>query len=71
MSVGDRQNMREHGDNVKFCSYEKEDIYQTISNQIKHGKYPSSKIFGDGSAGARIAQEIFKLNYEPLKGITY
>ena len=71
VSVGDRQNMREHGDNVKFCSYEKEDIFQSISNQIKHGKYPSSKIFGDGSAGNRIAKEIFKLKYEPLKGITY
>ncbi|WP_152468024.1 UDP-N-acetylglucosamine 2-epimerase [Vibrio sp. THAF190c] len=71
VSIGDRQNMREHSDNVDFCSYNTNDISEAISLQLKHGKYEQSDLFGDGNAGERIVREISNLKYEVLKGIEY
>jgi UDP-hydrolysing UDP-N-acetyl-D-glucosamine 2-epimerase len=71
VSVGDRQNMREHGENVAFCSYNSEDIYKTINAQILHGRYKRSNIFGDGTAGEKIVKEIPNLKYSALKKIAY
>ncbi|MDA9032437.1 UDP-N-acetylglucosamine 2-epimerase [Amylibacter sp.] len=69
--IGDRQNMREHGENVRFCSYSTDAIYDNVKLQINHGSYLQSTIFGDGTAGQKIANEIPKLQYEVLKGISY
>lgn len=69
--VGDRQNMREHGENVVFSSYCNNEIYEHISNQIKHGTYRRGTIFGHGDAGERIANQISMLKPSLLKPMTY
>lgn len=53
--VGDRQEGREHGENVKFADYARKEISEAIDSQISHGRYKKSTLFGDGKAGTRIA----------------
>ena len=55
VSVGTRQQGRERGDNVVEVQHDREQIASAISDQIRHGRYPSSSLFGDGTAGKRIA----------------
>jgi UDP-N-acetylglucosamine 2-epimerase len=52
--IGDRQLGREHSDNVKLTSHDSEQIIETTRTQILHGKYRSSDLFGDGSAGVKM-----------------
>jgi hypothetical protein len=35
--------------------HDREQIAKAIRDQIRHGRYPSSSLFGDGTAGKRIA----------------
>lgn len=56
--VGDRQKGREHGKNVVFADYNREEIAKRIHEQNEHGRYESDHRFGDGCAGKRIAQEL-------------
>lgn len=53
--VGDRQQGREHGKNVVFVSYDAKRIAQALQDQIDHGRYSPDPIFGDGTAGIKIA----------------
>ncbi|MEK9174759.1 MAG: UDP-N-acetylglucosamine 2-epimerase [Patescibacteria group bacterium] len=53
--VGSRQNNRERTDNVIEIDYSWEEIVEAVNNQLKRGKYSSSSIFGDGTAGKKIA----------------
>lgn len=69
--LGDRQNLREHGENVLYTNYQCDDIYDAIQAQILHGKYSQGTIFGSGDAGIRIAEQIPKLKPELLKPLTY
>jgi UDP-hydrolysing UDP-N-acetyl-D-glucosamine 2-epimerase len=55
VSVGTRQLGRESGGNVVFVDYEKGAIADAIRDQVAHGRYECDKIFGDGTAGAKIA----------------
>lgn len=59
--VGDRQKDREHGENVVFANYEVEEIRSMVQQQVRHGRYQRSNIFGDGDAGVRIAAMIPQL----------
>lgn len=52
--IGNRQLGREHAANVKFTSYNSEQIIETTREQILHGKYKSSELFGDGTAGVKM-----------------
>ncbi len=69
--VGDRQNNREHGSNIVFSDYNCEEIYQKVSQQILHGQYESSKLFGNGDAGQFIANELINLDLKKYKTIAY
>jgi UDP-hydrolysing UDP-N-acetyl-D-glucosamine 2-epimerase len=62
--VGNRQMGREHGNNVMFAKYDREDIEQKIRAQIEHGRYLSDQRFGIGDAGKRIAAELAALDYK-------
>lgn len=65
--LGDRQQGREHGENVKFASYDSGQIGQVIEQQIKHGRYNSEKIFGDGEAGKKIAAILAEIKLDISK----
>ncbi len=56
VDIGSRQGGRERGENVIQVGYDSNEIEKAIRLQIKHGRYPSSYLFGDGKAGERIAQ---------------
>ena len=63
INIGSRQNGRERGPNVIDIKYDRNAIRDAIKKQILNGHYPSSKIYGDGKAGKRIAD---LLNDVPL-----
>jgi len=69
--VGDRQEGREHGKNVVFSQYDREDIYENLIKQINNGRYKTEKIFGDGTAGVKIADKLAEVEFQIKKQLTY
>lgn len=69
--VGDRQNYREHGKNVSWCSFVAGEVAETIADQINHGRYEPDHRFGQGNAGEKIADELVKLDLSPHKAPTH
>lgn len=65
--IGDRQEMREHSDNIVFSDYSQEEIAKKIDNQIKHGRYSSSNIFGTGNASQKIASILHETELDIIK----
>ena len=57
VNIGTRQNGRDWGYNVINADYSKEEILKALNTHLKNGKkYPTIELYGDGSAGQRIAQ---------------
>lgn len=56
--VGDRQQGREHGDNVTFANHDRNEISELLKQLISSGRKESDKRFGDGCAGQRIAEKL-------------
>jgi len=56
VNVGSRQFGRQRGPNVVDVPHDAEQIAQAIQRQIAHGRYASSGIYGDGTAGQQIAE---------------
>ena len=52
-------------------SCNKDEIREAIMKQIQHGKYKSEPIYGDGSAGKKIADILYNTTVEVQKRITY
>jgi UDP-hydrolysing UDP-N-acetyl-D-glucosamine 2-epimerase len=71
VNIGSRQIGRERGRNVKDVEYNRVEIVKAITHQINHGRYESDQIYGDGSAGLKIAQLLAILNPSIDKKITY
>jgi UDP-N-acetylglucosamine 2-epimerase len=55
VTVGTRQQNRERGANVVETPYDAEAIADAMRDQIAHGPYERSLIFGDGTAGKQVA----------------
>ncbi len=56
VNIGSRQNQRERSENVlDVPDFNADYIYEAIFYQVKHGKYPSSNLYGDGNAGKKMA----------------
>jgi UDP-hydrolysing UDP-N-acetyl-D-glucosamine 2-epimerase len=72
VNIGTRQNGRLVGNNVLNADYDREEIEEKIRKQVRIGKYPSSTIYGDGTAGQRIAEILRDLdNVSVQKRIAY
>ncbi len=71
VNIGSRQDMRERGKNVIDVSNDTDAIFKAINSQIANGKYNSEPIYGDGSAGDKIAEILTKCSWEIQKRITY
>lgn len=69
--VGDRQEDREHGENVVFSDYHRDDIFKAIEMHLSHGTYGDNKLFGEGDAGTKIAEKLSKISITNKKKITY
>lgn len=55
VTVGTRQQERETGPNVVRAPHDRAAIADAIRDQVEHGRYERSHIFGDGTAGEKIA----------------
>ena len=71
VNIGSRQNGRERGPNVLDVGYDETDIKQAISQQVQHGTYPASAVYGGGDAGAKIAAELVTMPLTFAKRINY
>jgi UDP-hydrolysing UDP-N-acetyl-D-glucosamine 2-epimerase len=56
--VGTRQQGRERGPNLVDVEHDTDQIADAIRDQIAHGPYDRSHLFGDGSAGRKIAETL-------------
>jgi GDP/UDP-N,N'-diacetylbacillosamine 2-epimerase (hydrolysing) len=61
VTVGSRQQGREHGPNVVQVDHDKAEIADATRDQIAHGTYERSRLFGNGSAGRQIADKLAEL----------
>jgi UDP-hydrolysing UDP-N-acetyl-D-glucosamine 2-epimerase len=55
VNIGNRQQGREHGENVVHVPNDADSIAAAITSQIDNGRHSRSELFGDGSAGGKIA----------------
>ncbi len=58
VTVGTRQQGREHGPNLVTVEHDENVIADAIRDQIAHGQYERSTLFGDGTAGRKIADKL-------------
>lgn len=65
--VGDRQEGREHSTNIVFSDYDADMIHSRITDQLKIGRYPISRVFGSGDAGTRIAEALASIKFASIK----
>lgn len=55
VNIGTRQDGRQCGRNVVHVGHNADAIVEAVRKQMDHGPYPSDPIYGDGSAGIKIA----------------
>ncbi len=71
VNIGTRQQGRERAENVTDVGYDSGAIEAAIRKQLKHGKYPRSKLFGDGTAGRQIAEILATAEFRIQKMLSY
>ncbi len=71
VDVGTRQARREHGENVVHAGYDRAEIEAKARQQIAHGRYSKSALFGDGSAGRQIADVLAGAPVSVQKRLSY
>jgi UDP-N-acetylglucosamine 2-epimerase len=69
--VGDRQEGREHGNNIVFSDYDKNDILSKIEGQLDSGINHKENLFGEGTAGRLIADKLSVIDLDIKKRMTY
>jgi len=67
VNVGSRQEGRGRGENVVDTDYNFTNIKAAIIKQIKHGKYKSDDLYGNGDAGKKITQILEKIQIKVQK----
>jgi UDP-hydrolysing UDP-N-acetyl-D-glucosamine 2-epimerase len=71
VNIGSRQDSRERGSNVIDVDHNTLEIENAIKYQLKHGKYKSEPIYGNGDAGIKIAEVLNSCNWNIQKRITF
>lgn len=71
VNIGSRQTGRQKSPNVMDCKLVEEEIINAISQQLQHGRYDSSKMYGDGKAGKKIANILLHHQMSFNKVMTY
>jgi len=71
VNIGNRQQGREHGENVVHVANDAEAISAAISSQISNGRHSRSELFGDGSAGGKIADILASAQINIQKRLAY
>lgn len=71
VNAGSRQGGRERGPNVIDVGYDQHEIVGAIRKQLDHGRYRSDLMYGDGSAGQRIAELLAEVPLKIEKRLAY
>jgi UDP-hydrolysing UDP-N-acetyl-D-glucosamine 2-epimerase len=71
VNVGSRQHGRRRGRNVVDVPNEAGAIEAAMRRQIAHGRHPGDPLYGDGNAGARIAEALAAMPAGIEKTIAY
>ena len=71
VNIGSRQSGRERSSSVIDVEYNESNIVEAVKTQIKHGKYISDPIYGDGFAGKKIADILSNVNLSINKKLNY
>ena len=71
VNIGTRQSGRERAANVIDVKCDANEIKKAINDQLKHGRYESSHLVGDGTAGTQIANILATSNLKIQKQISY
>jgi UDP-hydrolysing UDP-N-acetyl-D-glucosamine 2-epimerase len=71
VNIGNRQKGRDRGPNVIDTGYSAQKILEAIKKHLNNGRYPSSKLYGDGRAGERIADILATVPLEIDKHLMY
>ena len=71
VNIGTRQDGRDRGQNVVDATYSSSDIQDKLTHQLRHGRYPSDAIYGDGNSGGRIADLLHDREVTVQKSINY
>lgn len=71
VNIGTRQQNRQRAKNVIDVDYNRKAIESAIKKQVAHGPYARAPIYGDGSAGKKIADILSKCHVTIQKVITY
>jgi bifunctional UDP-N-acetylglucosamine 2-epimerase / N-acetylmannosamine kinase len=71
INIGTRQNGRQRAKNVIDCDYIEKDIQNSIKIHLEHGHYDSEFIYGNGTAGNKIANTLVTCKLKFHKTITY
>ena len=61
VNIGTRQTGRETASNVIHAPHDPMAIAASIRAQLDHGRYPSSLLYGNGTAGERIAHDLVEV----------
>ena len=72
VNVGSRQAFRERGKNIVDVPHSADKIYRATQTQLKHKRYEPDMIFGNGGAGAKIAEilSVCEINIQKRNMIT-
>jgi UDP-hydrolysing UDP-N-acetyl-D-glucosamine 2-epimerase len=62
VNVGSRQQARAHGKNIVDVPTNSKAIVEAIKMQLAHGKYESNPLYGDGTAGKKIASILSEID---------
>jgi len=71
VTVGTRQADRETGGHVVRVGHDPEEIAAALRGQIEHGRYEPDPLFGDGTAGVRIADILARVEPKVQKRLHY
>jgi UDP-N-acetylglucosamine 2-epimerase len=71
VNIGTRQQGRERAHNVIDVGYDAGEIERAVRIQIQHGRYERSTLFGDGSAGSKIADVLADASFRIQKRLHY
>lgn len=71
VNIGSRQKGRQRGDNVIDVPHEASSIKTAIREQMEHGPYESSDIYGNGNSGQKVADVLADFEFSIQKQITY
>lgn len=71
VNIGSRQQGRERGSNVLDVEHHRLQIITAVEQQLRHGRYPSNPLYGDGEAGERIAQQLAERTFVTEKRLPY